>query len=333
MANVFYALLRILDKTPALEYKRGTSTTMGRRRHQRYKKELTVSIRGTDSMGKEFSQSASVVDVSESGVRLQGVHVLYRPGQTAILEHNGVRAQYRVVWVGAGALAGQAGLMNLEPSKSIFNLRFPPSGPDKYVVPPTDIPEFDTGSRQFDDSLRRLVEQRRRAERRKDERRRYPRFSVRGEAEVYSTGSSFPARGRLTDLSMGGCFVELLSALTMDMKVTVVLLIAQRRIRVLGVVKSVLTNFGLGIQFQHYEPEDLKMMEEVLAALEQGTALEELPPPTAAPAAAPVQPAAMSPDHTDSDATLEAVKSWFGDHDYLSRQEFLALLKKVATKV
>jgi len=306
---------------------------MGRRRHQRYKKELTVSIHGIDSMGKEFSQAASVVDVSESGVRLQGVNVLYRPGQTAILEHEGNRAQYRVVWVGAGALAGQAGLMNLEPSKSIFNLRLPPSGPDKYVVRPAGIEEFDTGQRQFDDSLRRLVEQRRRAERRKDERRRYPRFAVRGEAEVYAAGSQFPTRGRLTDLSMGGCFVELLSALTMDMKVTVVLLIAQRRIRVLGVVKSVLTNFGLGIQFLHYEPEDLKMMEEVLAALEQGTSLETLPPPAAAPPAPAHTAAAIAPDHSDSDAALEAVKSWFGDHDYLSRQEFLALLKKVATKV
>ena len=303
---------------------------MGRRRHQRYKKELTVNIHGTDSMGKAFSQAASVVDVSESGVRLQGVHVLYRPGQTATLEHGGNRAQYRVAWVGAGALAGQAGLMNLEPTKSIFNLRFPASGADKYVVPPPEVQEFDTGSRQFDDSLRRLVEQRRRAERRKDERRRYPRYAVRGEAEVYSLGSQFPARGRLTDLSLGGCFVELLSALTMDTKVTVVLLISQRRIRVQGVVKSVLTNFGLGIQFLHYEPEDLRQLEEVMAALEQGTAPDELPPPLnpAAPAPAP----AVVITHTDAQHAIEAVKSWFGDHDHLSRQEFLALLKKVGTR-
>jgi hypothetical protein len=305
---------------------------MGRRRHQRFKKELTVNIHGTDSMGKEFSQAASVVDVSESGVRLQGVQVLYRPGQTATLEHAGNRAQYRVAWVGSGALAGQAGLLNLEPSKSIFNLRFPASGPDKYVVPPPEIQEFDTGSRQFDDSLRRLVEQRRRAERRKDERRRYPRYAVRGEAEVYSLGSQFPARGRLTDLSLGGCFVELLSALTMDTKVTVVLLISQRRIRVQGVVKSVLTNFGLGIQFLHYEPEDLRMMEEVLAALEQGTAPDELPPPVTPAVPAPAPAPVPTITQIDSQQALEAVKSWFGDHDHLSRQEFLALLKKVGTR-
>jgi len=72
---------------------------MGRRRHQR-----TVKIHGADGMGQPFSQSASVIDVSESGVRLQGVHVLYRAGLTVVLEYNGYKAQYRVVWVGKAEL-------------------------------------------------------------------------------------------------------------------------------------------------------------------------------------------------------------------------------------
>jgi len=300
---------------------------MGRRRHQRFKKELTVNIYGTDSMGQAFSQTASVVDVSESGVRLQGVHVLYRPGQTAVLEHHGNKAQYRVAWVGAGALAGQAGLMNLEPQKSIFNLRFPPSGPDKYVVPPPEVQEYEGGFRQFDESLRRLVEQRRRAEKRKEERRRYPRYAVRGEAEIYAPGASFPERGRLTDLSRGGCFVELLAALTMDTKVNLVLVISQRRIQVQGVVRSVLTNFGLGIQFVHLEADDLHRLEEVLASLEKGTPLAPMAPSPPQPVSAPAPTAVVDPEHA-----LEAVKSWFGDHDFLTRQEFLALLKKAGTR-
>jgi len=302
---------------------------MGRRRHQRFKKELTVNIHGTDSMGQPFSQTASVVDVSESGVRLQGVHVLYRPGQTAMLDYHGNKAQYRVVWVGAGTLAGQAGLMNLEPRKSIFNLRFPPSGPDKYVVPPPEVQEFEGGFRNFDDGLRRLVEQRRRAEKSKKEHRRYPRYAVRGEAEIYTAGSQFPQRGKLTDLSRGGCFVELLPSITMDAKVILVLQVSQRRIRVQGVVKSVLTNFGLGIEFLHFEAEDLQRMEEVLAALAQGAELAPIPvsPP---PAAADPGPAAVTV--IDPQQALEAVKSWFGDHDSLTRQEFLALLKKAGAK-
>ena len=294
---------------------------MGRRRHQRFKKELTVTIHGTDSMGKPFSQEASVVDVSESGVRLQGVHVLYRPGQTAMLDYNGNKAQYRVAWVGAGALAGQAGLLNLQPSKSIFNLRLPPSGPDKYVVPPREVQEFE--GRDFDESLRRLVEQRRRAEKSSKERRRFTRYAVRGDAELYTTGSQFPQRGKLTDLSRGGCFVELLPSVIMDTKVIVDMQVSHRRIRAQGVVKSVLTSFGLGIEFLHLAPEDLQRLDEVLAALEQGAELAPLPDAMPMPAPARAVITTADPQHA-----LEAVKSWFGDHDLLTRQEFLALLKK-----
>ena len=299
---------------------------MGRRRQQRFKKELTVNIHGTDSLGRPFSQTASVMDVSESGVRLQGVHVLYRPGQTATLEFNGNRAQYRVAWIGGDALAGQAGLVNLEPQKAIFNLRFPPSGADKYVVPPPEVREFQDSFRQFDDGLRRLVEQRRRAEKRKDERRRFPRYAVRGDAEIYVEDARFPVRGKLTDLGRGGCFVELLPGITLDTKVTVVLLLSQRKIRVQGVVRSVLTNFGLGIEFLHLEPEDQQRLDELLAALASGSPL-----PAALPPSAPPPPAAAPTTTTtaiDPQRALEVVKSWFGDHDSLTRQEFLVLLKK-----
>jgi len=293
---------------------------MGRRRQQRFKKELTVSIHGTDSLGQRFSQTASVMDVSELGVRLQGVHVLYRPGQTATLEHNGNQAKYRVVWVGGDALVGQVGLMNLEPQKAIFNLRFPPPGPDKYVVPPPEVREFQGSFRQFDDGLRRLVEQRRRAERLKEERRRFPRFAIRGEAEIYLKGAELPVHAKLTDLSRSGCFLEMLPGVTLNANVTLVLLLSQWRIRVQGVVKSVLTSFGLGIEFLHFEPEDLQNLEELLSALEHGT-----PAPSSGSSPA-VPPAPATP--VDPERALEAVKSWFGDHDYLSRQEFLLLLKK-----
>lgn len=291
---------------------------MGRRRQQRFKKELTVNIHGTDSLGRPFSQTASVMDVSESGVRLQGVHVLYRPGQTATLEYNGNKAQYRVAWIGGDALAGQVGLMNLEPQKAIFNLRFPPSGPDKYVVPPPEVREFHEGYRQFDDGFRRLVEHRRRGEKRKDE-RQFPRFAVRGDAEIYVEGTKFAVRGKLTDLSRSGCFVELLPGITLGAKVALVLLVSQRQVHVQGVVRSVLSSFGLGIEFEHFEPNDLQLLEELLAELEHGT------PQSADPlSAAPVTPATT----VDPQRALEAVKSWFGDHDFLSRQEFLVLLKK-----
>ena len=107
---------------------------------------------------------------------------------------------------------------------------------------------------------------------------------------------------------------------------TLVLLISQRKIRVQGIVRSVLPNFGLGVQFLHFEADDLQRLEEVIAALEQGTPLNAIPSSAPPPAAAPVTRA------IDPQRALELVKTWFGDHDSLTRQEFLLLLKKIALK-
>ena len=276
---------------------------------------MEVQISGLDPMGQPFSQTASVVDVSEQGVRLEGAQVLDRPGATVTLEHGGNKGQYRVVWVGAGQLAGQAGLMNLEPNKSVFGLSFPPSTPDRYVVP---------AGQAFDEGLRKLIEERRKAEKRHQERRRYERYPCRGDAEIYAPGAESPQRCTFTDFSRGGCFLETLSAIALDTELTLVLLISQRKIRVHGQVRSILPNFGLGIQFVHLEPADLQQLEEVLAALEQGTPLGATPPPAPVPATPPPPATPI-----DSLRALEAVKSWFGDHDALTRQEFLVLLKKI----
>ncbi len=288
---------------------------MGHRREQRFRKELEVKIYGLDRLGQPFSQTASVVDVSEQGVRLEGVDVLDSAGATVILEHNGSKAQYRVVWVGGYLLAGQAGLVKLEPHKSIFDLRFPPPAPDNYVVQPPEQPAFDDG-------LRRLLEDRRQAEGRKGERRRYKRYDCCGEAEIYAPGAERPERGKFTDLSRGGCFVELLPPIALDTEVTVVLLLAQSRVRVQGLVRSVMPNFGLGIQFLRFEPEDLRQLEGLLAALEQGTSLNTIAP-LAQP---PVAPPAGTPP-PDAQRALEALRSWFATSEVLTRQEFCRLLE------
>jgi hypothetical protein len=289
---------------------------MGHRRHERFKKQLTVKIYGSDSLGQPFSQTASVVDVSEQGLRLEGVQVLDRPGRSVVVERRGDKALYRVIWVGAGALAGQAGLMNLEPQKSIFDFSLPPSGPDQYVMPPPP-PEFDHG-------FRKLLDQRRLAESRGYERRLHPRYACCGDAEVYAQDAKHPERGRLSDLSRGGCFVEMLPPIAVDTKVSVVLLIARRRIRAEGVVRSLLPNFGVGVQFLRFEPEDLQRLEEMLAALEKGAPLSAIAD-SVSPPPAPAAPATPS----DPQRALERVKSWFGEHELLTRQEFLTLLKKV----
>jgi molybdopterin biosynthesis enzyme len=206
--------------------------------------------------------------------------------------------------------------MKLEAQKSIFQLTLPASAPDTYVEPQSREPGFDHG-------FRKLLDERRLAESRREERRQYPRYAVRGEAEIYSQDARHPERGRLSDISRGGCFVEMMPPIAVDTKVSVVLLIAQRRIRAEGVVRSLLPNFGVGVKFVQFAPDDLAQLQEVLAALERGDSLTPIAP-SAQPPAAP-QASISTPD---AQQALEALRRWFGANEVLTRQEFFDLLNR-----
>jgi len=79
-------------------------------------------------------------------------------------------------------------------------------------------------------------------------------------------------------------------------------------------VRSLLPNFGVGVQFLRLEAADLQRLEDVLAALQKGASLN----------------ATVVSTPADPQRALETVKSWFGEHDLLTRQEFLDLLKNTA---
>jgi len=295
---------------------------MGRRRHQRFKKDLTVKLHGTDRQGNPFSQTAPVADISEEGLCLDGVHVLDRAGQIVTLEHNGAKACYRVVWVGIGKLAGQAGLAKVEPQGSILKLNPPPSAPDTYEPPKSEWP-------RFEDSLRKLMEHRRKAESLTDNRRKYRRYECPGEVDVYGHGLNTPARGRLTDLSFGGCFVEMLAPLAIGTKVGIVLRVRQRSIRGEGVVTASMPPFGLGIRFLHLQPEHLRQIEDLVTALERGESTSAVVP--AATAAAAATNTAETAER-DARGALDAVFGWFRNNDLLRREEFLTLVGKTKTQ-
>jgi hypothetical protein len=306
---------------------------MGQRQHERFRKDLTVKLHGTDRQGNPFSQTAPVVDISEKGLCLDSVHVLDRTGQIVTLEHKGAKACYRVVWVGVEKLAGQAGLAKVEPQSSIFKWNLPPSAPDSYEPPKSELS-------RFEDSLRKLMERRRKAERPADERRKYRRYECPGEVHVYQHGSDTPDLGRLTDLSIGGCFVEMLAPLAIGTKVGILLRVGQRRIRGEGIVTAPMPHFGVGIRFLHLEPEHLRQIEELVIALERGAPISAVVPAATAAAAAMSTAEAAVPDARCEILTLaqvearvlDAVFGWFRGNDVLRREEFLALLRKAKTQ-
>jgi hypothetical protein len=75
-----------------------------------------VQINGVDAQGKAFEQHATTLDLTATGVRLQGITHALKLGGIVSIKYCGRRANFKVRWVGMPdtALHGQVGLKLIE---------------------------------------------------------------------------------------------------------------------------------------------------------------------------------------------------------------------------
>jgi hypothetical protein len=97
------------------------------RKKPRVPKTLRVLVKGTDSKGHPFVQTAYTVDLSKDGARLDGVGFLTAPGQTIEVRRRWRKARFRVVWIGqiGTAESNQVGLYGLDADKNIWRIELP----------------------------------------------------------------------------------------------------------------------------------------------------------------------------------------------------------------
>lgn len=153
---------------------------MGKRREPRQAVQLPVRIFGTDAEGKAFSEKATTTTVSRSGVRLDGIRVPLEIDEVVGLMYGTNKVHFRVMWVGAPGTptAGSVGLVNLTPERPLWDFPLPQPVLDNFREPL-------------------------RADRRSSPRVKCA-VSVELRAEAEST-----LWGKASDLSVGGCFVEM----------------------------------------------------------------------------------------------------------------------------
>lgn len=98
-----------------------------KRKRARVPKTMRVYVKGEDSNGHPFVQSAYTVDVSKEGARLDGVGYLTRPGDTIEVKRFWRRARFRVVWIGEMGTpeANQVGILCLEEEKNPWGSKLP----------------------------------------------------------------------------------------------------------------------------------------------------------------------------------------------------------------
>jgi hypothetical protein len=97
------------------------------RRQPRVSKSLRVVVKGIDSKGHRFVQSAYTVDLSLDGARLDGIGFLTSPGQTVEVRRLWRKANFRVIWIGQVGTkeANQVGLFGLQSARNIWRVELP----------------------------------------------------------------------------------------------------------------------------------------------------------------------------------------------------------------
>jgi PilZ domain len=99
------------------------------------------------------------------------------------------------------------------------------------------------------------------------DRRRDPRHSVEVQIELREDGSDVPIRMNTTDLSRGGCYVELMLTLPVGTYITATLWFSNCSVRMRGRVVTRHPQFGNGIKFLKFEDDGEKVLAQYLDAI------------------------------------------------------------------
>ena len=105
-------------------------------------------------------------------------------------------------------------------------------------------------------------------------RRRHPRYTCEGHAEVYLPHGGLLLRGKILDLSLSGCFIET-SAINLERGTHVEIYFTTRQLqfRVAGNIAVLHRKRGAGIAFQNLSPRNARQIAELVHELKELAAM------------------------------------------------------------
>jgi hypothetical protein len=188
--------------------------------------EVPVRVFGTDRGGKPFSENLTTVDVSLHGAKLRGLRARLHVDEIIGLTYGKNKGHFRVKWIGTPgtATAGVMGLVNLNPGKPLWD--FP-------------VPQLDAQTADLQPS---------------GERRRWPRVKCSVSVELHTPGQAV-IWAKASDLSQGGCFIEMPIPLRQGTAFDIALWLGEAKLHLQGQVVSVQPGFGNGVRFLCITPE------------------------------------------------------------------------------
>ena len=211
---------------------------MGKRREPRKTAQVPVRIFGTDAEGRVFSEKVTTATVSKSGVRLDGVRARLKVEEVVGITYGTTKIHFRVKWVGEPGTpsAGAVGLVNLTPERPIWD----------FPLPHGEIDTFREDSR--------------------GERRSSPRVKCSVSVELRSENGS-PTWAKASDLSIGGCFVEMPIPMKQGTRFEITLWISGTKVKLQATAVSSAPGYGIGIKFLEVSTKDREIMQGFIKTL------------------------------------------------------------------
>jgi len=103
------------------------------------------------------------------------------------------------------------------------------------------------------------------------------RFPCKLGAEIYRSGSNVPNRCTLSDISEGGCYVEMPTPFECQSNIEILVRTAEMKLRIRGQVLAVHPGFGMGVRFTFENDAEREEILRLLGLLAAGPTLDELP--------------------------------------------------------
>ena len=225
---------------------------------------------------------ATLVDLSEEGSALQSekklppdCRVYFQfalPGHTSVIRLSG-----EVVWQDSTGRVGMRFLNVPTSSRRVLRNWLSANAPATVSAAP-QIPHQDSIAKTTPVAPEQVESAATRLRSKPGNRRTQDRHACRLSADVYRTGVPVPNRCSLTDISSGGCYIEMPTPLPAGTRVEIVVRAQGMKLRVQGVVQSVHPGFGMGVQLVLKTAEHHDHVQSLIRLLEESTREAEVSP-------------------------------------------------------
>lgn len=178
------------------------------------------------------------------GACLHGIECLKGPGDIVEIKYKRKACKFRVVWVGAPGTKehGHIGLRSLEPRKNIWSMKEIPA-------PSRSQPLLDSTPRAATAVAGPRKPAAEKPETSGPERRSYTRYRCGGTVEFRIAGNCTTMSGTLTDVSLGGCHVQVAGTCLPGTRLELALEACNQRIHLDGRAAAAESTKGMCIEF------------------------------------------------------------------------------------